>query len=299
MQIAEIMSFLKRKGVSFSFEGNPLATVEGFSSLKHYRPGCFTWIKNRASIPEEMDLSQVQLAIVSEDVTGDFSNVIKTAQSKYAFFATIEHFYSEKKEKPRVGEFTYISPEVKLGENVYIGHNCTLDGPITVGDGTVIGHNVTMVNRISIGRNCEIRSGVVIGHADSISYTEDENQNKTMIQHFGGVRIGDDVLVGENSTICRGTIDDTVIEDGVKLDALTQISHNCYFEKNSVAVSASRFCGSVTVGEGAYIVGALVRNQCYIGKNAFVGLGSIVVKNVEEGQTVVGNPAKPFIKREG
>lgn len=299
MQIAEILAFLETEGIIFSFEGDASAEVEGFSSLKEYKAGCLTWVKNRGSIPAGMDLSQVRLAVVSEEVEGVFPNVIRTNRSKQAFFAVLEHFWGEEKAQPPVGVHTYISPEVKLGRNVRIGNHCTLDGEITVGDGTVIGHNVTIINRVHIGRNCEIRSGAVLGYADAISYTEDEYHNKTMIRHFGGVRIGDDVLVGENSTVCRGTIDDTVIEDGVKLDALTQVSHNCHFEKNSVAVSASRFCGSVRVGEGAYIVGAIVRNQCRIGREAFVGMGAVVVKDVEDGQTVAGNPARPLIKSEG
>ena len=169
----------------------------------------------------------------------------------------------------------------------------------TIGDNAVIGSNVTIVNRVIISEGTEIRSGVVIGHDDSISYTEDAHHNKFPIRHFGGVWIGRNVMIGENSTVCRGTLDDTYIGDGVRLDALTQVSHNCRFEKNSVAVGGCRFFGSVTVEEGAYLVGALVRNQCRIGKEAVVGMGAVVIKNVENNQTVVGNPARPFVKKEG
>ncbi len=299
MQISEILSFLQETEIPVTFRGNAAEEVDGFSSLTHYRPNSFTWVKRQENIPQDADLSKIKLAIVSEDVCGDFANVIITPQSKRAFFSVLERFFGEKEQRARIGTNSYLSPQVKLGENVSVGHNCTLDGDITIGANTVIGNNVSIINRVVIGKNSEIRSGVVIGHADSISYTEDENHNKTMIRHFGGVWIGEDVLIGENSTICRGTIDDTVIGDGVKLDALTQVSHNCRFEKNSTAVAACRFCGSVTVEEGAYLVGAIVRNQCRIGKNAFVGMGAVVVSDIENDQTVVGNPAKPFAKKEG
>lgn len=297
MLIADILEFLRQEEISFTFTGNSGDEIKGFSSLAHYRPGTVTWVKTQGNIPEGMDLSQVSLAIVSEDVSGPFAGAIVTAESKRAFFGVLEHFFGTEELRPRIGKNTYLSTQVRLGENVSIGHNCTLDGDISVGDNVIIGNNVSIVNRVRIGANSEIRSGVVIGHADSISYTEDEHHNKTMIRHFGGVWIGEDVLIGENSTVCRGTLDDTVIGDGVKLDAMTQVSHNCRFGENATAVAACRFCGSVVVEDGAYLVGALVRNQCRIGREAFVGLGAVVVKDVESGQTVVGNPAKPFIKK--
>ena len=230
---------------------------------------------------------------------GNFANTITSPLSRRAFFSTLEHFYAPAECAPAIGENTYLSPQVKLGKNVRIEHNCSLGGQITIGDNAVIGSNVTIVNRVIIGEGTEIRSGVVIGHDDSISYTEDAHHNKLPIRHFGGVWIGRNVMIGENSTVCRGTLDDTYIGDGVRLDALTQVSHNCRFEKNSVAVGGCRFFGSVTVEEGAYLVGALVRNQCRIGKEAVVGMGAVVIKNVENNQTVVGNPAKPFVKKEG
>lgn len=298
MLIADILDFLRLKGITFAFRGDSTCEINGFSSLMHYRPGTVTWVKSQGNIPEGMDLSGISLAIVSEGVSGPFASVIMTAESKRAFFSVLERFFGTEEVHPRLGQNTYLSPQVKLGENVSIGHNCTLDGDISVGDNVVIGNNVSIVNRVRIGANSEIRSGVVIGHADSISYTEDEHHNKTMIRHFGGVWIGENVLIGENSTVCRGTLDDTVIGDGVKLDAMTQVSHNCRFGKNATAVAACRFCGSVVVEDGAYLVGALVRNQCRIGREAFVGLGAVVVKDVEKGQTVVGNPAKPFVKKE-
>ena len=135
-------------------------------------------------------------------------------------------------ETAAVGQHTYISPKVRLGKNVRIGHNCTLDGDITIGDGTVIWNNVVIVNRVSIGKDCDIRSGAVIGH-DGLSYTEDENHRKTMVKHFGGVTIGDRVLISDNVCVNRGTIDDTVLESGVKVGGLGHIAHNCYVGENA------------------------------------------------------------------
>ena len=154
-----------------------------------------------------------------------------------------------------------------------------MDGDITIGDDTVIWNGVTIVNRVTIGQRCEIKSGAVIGH-DGYAYTEDASHKKTMVKHFGGVTIGNDVLIGENLCISRGTIDDTTLENGVKLDALGHVAHNCYFERDSAMAVPCSVSGSVHVGENAYIAGDIIRNQCTVGDNAFVGLGAVVVKDL-------------------
>lgn len=298
MKIVEILRFLESEQVPFTFRGDELAEVERFSSLTHYRPGTFTWVKKQENIPHGFDCTAVALAIVSEGVTGEFPNVIETSQSKYAFFSAMEHFYGEVEERPAIGQFTYLSPKVKLGKNVRIGHNCTLDGDITIGDDTVIWNNVVIVNRVSIGKRCEIQSGCVIGH-DGFGYTEDSEHNKTMVKHFGGVTIGDEVLVRENVCIDRGTIDDTTVKSGARVDALSHIAHNAWIKEKAALAAPCWVNGSAHIGENAYLAGAIVRNQCSVGDNAFVGLGAVVVKDVPADTTVVGNPARPFIKKEG
>lgn len=294
-KIVEILDFLKQENIPFTFRGNAEDAVERFSSLSHYQPGTFTWVKKQENVPAGFDCTAVALAIVSEGVTGAFPNVIETPQSKYAFFSAMEHFYAEDEKRPAVGQFTYLSPKVKLGRNVRIGHNCTLDGDITIGDNTVIWNNVTIVNRVTIGADCEIQSGTVIGH-DGFGYTEDENHVKTMVKHFGGVTIGDGVLISSNCCVCRGTIDDTRIGAGAKLDTLCHIAHNVQLGRSVSLVSGTVLYGSSVIGENAYIASGLVRNQCCVGENSIIGMGAVAVKDVAPGQTVIGNPAKPYVK---
>lgn len=297
MKISEILRFLDAEQIPYVFRGSAESEVARFSSLTHYKPGTFTWVKKQENIPDGFDCAAVALAFVSDGVTGAFPNVIETPQSKHAFFSAMEHFYGEDEERPAIGQFTYISPKVKLGKNVCIGHNCTLDGDITIGDDTVIWNGVTIVNHVTIGCRCEIQSGCVIGH-DGFGYTEDETHNKTMVRHFGGVTIGDEVLVRENVCIDRGTIDDTTVKSGARVDALSHIAHNAWIEEKAALAAPCWVNGSAHIGENAYLAGAIVRNQCSVGNNAFVGLGAVVVKDVLAGITVIGNPAKPYNKKE-
>ncbi|MDE6455038.1 MAG: hypothetical protein K2L38_03840, partial [Dysosmobacter sp.] len=178
---------------------------------------------------------------------------------------------------------------------VRIGHNCTLDGDITIGDGTVIWNNVVIVNRVTIGRDCEIQSGTVIGH-DGYAYTEDAGHKKTMVKHFGGVVLGDRVHLGMNNVIARGVIDDTVIGEGTKMADLCHVGHNNQVGPDVSFISGCIINGSCSIGENAYISTSVLRNQSIIGEGAMVGMGAVVVKNVIPGETVVGNPAKPFRK---
>lgn len=295
MKIVEILRFLESEKIPFTFYGDENAEVERFSSLSHYQSGTFTWVKKQENIPADFDLSALALAFVSEEVTGSFPNVIRTPQSKRAFFSAIEHFYDEPEERPAIGQFTYISPQVKFGKNVRIGHNCTLDGAITIGDNTVIWNNVTIVNRVTIGADCEIQSGCVIGH-DGFGYTEDENHIKTMVKHFGGVTIGDDVLISSGTCVCRGTIDDTYIGSNTKIDTLCHVAHNVEIKKSVSLITGSALYGSSHIGENAYIAGGIVRNQCTVGENAIVGMGAVAAKDVPPDCTVIGIPAKPFQK---
>ncbi len=294
-KISEILAFLDEQGIQYTFRGDENVSVEHFSSLAHYKSGSFTWIKKQENIPNGFDLSQIALAFAAPGVKADLQNVIETGESKRAFFSTIEHFYGEEEDRPAIGQYTYISPKVKLGKNVRIGHNCTLDGDITIGDNTVIWNGVTIVNHVVIGCNCEIQSGTVVGH-DGFGYTEDENHKKKMIKHFGGVVIGNDVLISSNVCICRATIDNTIIQDGTKVDNLSHIAHNCIIGADVGMAYPCKLGGSSIIGKNSYLASSVVRNQCEIGENAFAGMGSVVVKNVSPNQTVIGNPARPFVK---
>ena len=100
MKIKEILDFLQTARIPFSFTGDPEREVDRFSSLSHYREGSFTWIKKQENIPLGMDLTGLALVFVAEDVDGgNAPNVIRTPESKHAFFSSIEHFYAQPEER--------------------------------------------------------------------------------------------------------------------------------------------------------------------------------------------------------
>ncbi len=296
IKIGDVLDYLTQQGVVYQFQGDLSVDIEGFSSLGNYKGKTLTWIKKLDSIPNSEVLNDVTLAVVEDGVKLELPNMIMVKNSKKCFFDIIEHFFNHPVILPEVGAGTYISPSVKLGKNVKIGYNCVLDGDITVGDGTVIYHNVSIINKVKIGSDCVIQSGVVIGQ-DGFGYSEDEDHRKTMVRHYGGVIIGNNVHISANCNIARGTIDNTVIGDGSKFDALCHIAHNVEIGENVALIAGATIYGSVQIGDNAYVSGCIVKNQKKIGENALVGMGSIVIKDVEAGMVVAGNPAKPLVKK--
>lgn len=294
VRIKDILLFLKRENICFRFAGNDESEVKGFSSLNHYAPESMTWIKKPENVNREP--KEILLAVTQTEFDVSCRNTIYADDSKYVFFTIVEEFFAKTRELPDIGHGTYISNDVKIGNNVKIGHNCVLDGEITIGDNTKIYHNVTIINRVNIGEGCEIQSGTNIGH-DGFAYTEAADHKKKMVKHYGYVNIGNNVYIGGNSYIERGVIDGTEIGNGTKLDGNSVIGHNCIIGENCSLVIGCFLCGSVEIGDNAYIASAMVKNQIKIGVDALVGMGSVVTRDVPANTVVVGNPARVLRKR--
>lgn len=292
MTVGEILQYFDSIGIAYEFRGDRDAVVEGFSSLKNYKAGTLTWAKNELAY--SYGFSEKLLVIAQEGLDVDAQNVILSKESKLAFFSIIEHMAtqgSEAKPPAPVGPGTVLGDGVTLGKDVVIGANCVIQGNIQIGDRTRIWNNVTILNNVSIGEDCEIQSGCVIGH-DGFAWNENASHEKTMIKHFGGVTIQDHVYLGPNCVVDRGEIDYTTIGRGAKIDANCFLAHNVIVGKNVIMITGSRLYGSAEMGNNSYIASAMVRNQCKIGENAFIGMGAVVTEHVPDNVTVAGVPAR-------
>jgi UDP-3-O-[3-hydroxymyristoyl] glucosamine N-acyltransferase len=172
---------------------------------------------------------------------------------------------------------------------------CYVDELALVHPSCVLARNVWIGPHVTIGENCVIGPGAVIG-CDGFGYNLDA-QRWWKKPESHGVVIGDDVHIGANTCIDRGSYRDTTIGDGTKIDNLVHIAHNCVIGRNCLVIAHAELSGSVEVGDGAWVgPSACVREHLSIGAGALVGLGAVVVKHVQEGQTVIGNPARPLSK---
>lgn len=286
--IEEIEAFLKQEQQEYKVQANKDVVIQGFSSLDNYQSGTMTWIKSADKWKD--NLSDIALCIVQEGVELPILNQIICRNSKAVFFSLIEHFFAFKEEEKPIGRNTVIGSGVKIGKNVRIGHNCSITGNVVIGDDTVISDNVVIKNKVHIGKRCTIQALTMIGE-DGFGAYEEENHRKVMIRHYGGVTIGDDVFISSHVDIERGTIDDTYIGNGTKIAPCTLIAHNTRVEKDAVLI-CSHLYGSVHVGENSWVVGSIVKNQCSVGDNTMIGIGSAVMRDIEDSKVAVGVPAK-------
>jgi UDP-3-O-[3-hydroxymyristoyl] glucosamine N-acyltransferase len=154
-----------------------------------------------------------------------------------------------------IGAYTVIEAEVHIGCGVQIGAHCYVGESSRILDGTSLSPHVTVLHRVLIGRRCRVFSGAVIG-ADGFGLVQDQGA-WIRVPHFGRVVIGDDVDIGANTTIDRGTLSDTKIMDGVKIDNLVQVAHNVSIGKHSAIAGCAGLAGSSVVGEHCLFAGGV------------------------------------------
>lgn len=296
MKIKDILDWLDEQGVAYDFIGNSNEKIHGFSSLSNYKLGTLTWIKKEDGYNEVGRPKEIAGAVVQRGVKVDFKNAIMTECSKESFFSILHNFWGISSELGNRGEGTVIVGNTEIDSTVTIGCNCSIVGEIKIAAGTIIENNVVIQGKVIVGKNCIIHSGTVIG-CDGYGYYFEEDGTIGKVEHFGGVEIADQVEIGANVCIDRGTIDNTFIGFNSKIDNLVHIAHNAQIGKNVCIVASATICGSARLMDGSYIApGGIVKNQITIGNNGFVGLGAVATKNVEDEIIVAGVPAKTIRK---
>lgn len=203
----------------------------------------------------------------------------------------------------RVAESASIGPYAVIGEDAHVGEETQIGAHSVIGPGCWVGQScrihprVTVYHHVRIGHRVEIHSGAVIG-ADGFGYAFSEGRQWKFPQ-VGIVEIGDDVEIGANTTIDRGSLDDTRIAEGVKLDNLVHIGHNCRIGAHTVVAAQAGLSGSCIVGKNVVIGGqAGFGERCELEDGAVIGGQSGVLggKTIRGGQTVWGTPARSLEK---
>jgi UDP-3-O-[3-hydroxymyristoyl] glucosamine N-acyltransferase len=180
-----------------------------------------------------------------------------------------------------VGPQATIEAGAEVGEGAVIGAGCFIGREAVIGAGTELFANVTFHARCRIGARGIIHSGAVIG-TDGFGFAR-ENGVYIKIPQTGRVILGDDVDVGANTTIDRGAMADTIIEDGVKLDNQIQIGHNCHIGANTAMAGCVGVAGSAKIGKNCTFGGAaMVLGHLEIVDNVHISSGSMVSRSVLE-----------------
>ena len=178
-----------------------------------------------------------------------------------------------------IGAHCVIGREVQLGEGVVIGAGSVIGDHVVLGEQTRLDPQVTIYADCMLGCRCIVQSGTVIG-GDGFGYAEDAGR-WVKIPQVGRVVIGDDVEIGTNTSIDRGALDDTVIEEGVKLDNLIQIGHNCRIGAHSVIAGCVGIAGSARIGRHCRIGGAaMILGHLEIADHVTISPGSMITRSL-------------------
>lgn len=180
-----------------------------------------------------------------------------------------------------VAAFAVIGADAVVAQGARIGAHGVLGRGARVGQGTVLHPRVTVGDGCVLGARCIVHPGVVIG-ADGFGFAPHQGQ-WVKIEQLGAVRIGDDVEIGANTCIDRGALDDTVIDNGVKLDNLIQIGHNVRIGAHTAMAGNAGVAGSATIGAHCTVGGgAIVLGHLTVGDKVHISAASVVTRSIRE-----------------
>ena len=254
--------------------GDAAATVTGLSSLDSAQSTDITHLSS-VTFKTFLPATQAGAVILSEKDADDCPCHAIVVDQPYLAFARVSQLFA----KARAGEpgvhasavvapgvhvpaTSYIGPNVvlcagvEIGEHVWIEGNTLIGERSKLGDGVAIFANASIYSDVHLGANCTIHSGAVIGGA-GFGFTPRPDGVMQEIAQIGGVRIGANVSVGANTTIDCGAIEDTVIEEGVKIDNLVQIAHNCHIGAHTLICGKVGLVGSTRIGRHCVLAGGV------------------------------------------
>lgn len=296
-EIAEFLQdeLLKIEGAS---EG---AFIDNIADAEHVNATTLDWVnsskENKQAIAEN---SKACVLVVDESV--EYSDILKEKGKTLLFvkkprlaMAEITTYFFVDKRPAGIDPSAVIDKDAHIDPTAHIGAGCVI-GKAIIGANTVLVANVVVYDDVTIGDDCLIQAGTVIG-TDGLGCTRDEQGRLTKFPHIGGVVIGNNVEIGANCQIAKGSLSDTIIENGCKMNGLCFIAHNCHLEENVWITGNTMLCGSVHVGKNTTIFSSvIIRDQRSIGEKVTIGMGSVVTKSVPDGETWLGNPAHKMEK---
>jgi UDP-3-O-[3-hydroxymyristoyl] glucosamine N-acyltransferase len=231
-------------------------------------------------------------AIVTPEYHGNLSCSYVISDNPRLDFAQILQEFFAPEAISGIAETARIGRNVSLGKDVTIGEYSVIGNDVVIGDSTEVRHHVVIGDNTVIGRDCLIKSNTVIGE-EGFGFERDEMGVPIRIPHLGRVIIGNNVELGASTVIARGTLDDTVIENNVKIDDQVFIAHNVFVGSGSMIIAEAEISGSAHIGEMTWLgPNCSVMNGITIGSNCFIGLGTVVTKSLSDNVVAAGCPAR-------
>ncbi|HEY0823216.1 MAG TPA: UDP-3-O-(3-hydroxymyristoyl)glucosamine N-acyltransferase [Ramlibacter sp.] len=278
LQLGEIVAALGGE-----LHGDAALRIEGIAPLESAGPGQLAFLSN-PRYRSQLDASRAGCVIVApamrESALARGACIV--ADDPYAYFARVTQLWKRSHARPAgpaIHPSAVIDPDAVVAPDARIGPHCVVERGARIGAGTVLKARVYVAEDCSIGARCILHAGVVIG-ADGFGFAPSQGGYEK-IEQLGAVRIGDDVEIGANTCIDRGALADTVIEDGVKLDNLIQVGHNCRIGRHTVVSGCTGIAGSANIGAHCMIGGAaMILGHLTIADRVNISAGSFVARSI-------------------
>jgi UDP-3-O-[3-hydroxymyristoyl] glucosamine N-acyltransferase len=283
--------------------GDAATRIERIGAIESATPSSITFLSD-PRLRAQLDTTRAGCVIIgpaARDAGVARGSVIVTPDP-YLYFARLTQWWAARTRpvpQPGVHASALVDPAARVAASAVIGPFVVIEAGVTVADGAQIGaHSVIGANarvgagtrfapRVTFGAGCSIgargilHSGAVIG-ADGFGFAPTEGRWEK-IEQLGAVRIGDDVEIGANTCIDRGALDDTVIEDGVKLDNQIQIGHNVRIGAHSALAGCVGVAGSAVIGKHCTVGGAgMVIGHLELADHVHISAGSMVMRSIHK-----------------
>ncbi|MDE2090139.1 MAG: UDP-3-O-(3-hydroxymyristoyl)glucosamine N-acyltransferase [Gammaproteobacteria bacterium] len=297
--------------LSVETHGDANCIITGVATLQHAEKGALTFLANphyrkyladtaaSAVILRRADLSACPVSALVSD--NPYAADERAAELKYPPAPAPRGVHpsacvsaaSQIHDSAWIGPHCVVEAGARIEDGAYIGPGCTVGENVVVGADSRLQANVTLCRGTRIGRRALIHPGVVIG-SDGFGFAQ-ECGAWVKVPQLGGVRIGDDVEIGANTTVDRGALEDTVIEDGVKLDNQIQIAHNVHIGAHTAIAGCVGIAGSTRIGRRCTVGGAAgIAGHLEIADDVHITAMSMVIKSIAEpGVYSSGLPAEP------
>jgi UDP-3-O-[3-hydroxymyristoyl] glucosamine N-acyltransferase len=306
---AELAKYLGAK-----LDGDGSLAITGIAAPENARATDLIYLDAPKFAPRiDKSAAKCVLALPASRFAG--KTVLELPDPKFAFAKAAAWLLPRESPKSSIHATAIVAPSAKIAENVSIGPHAVIEEESEIGPGTTIsafgfiGHGskigancflhprVTLYAGARLGDRVEVHSGAVIG-SDGFGYVFGEGRYWKFPQ-VGQVEIADDVEIGANTTIDRGSLETTQIEAGVKIDNLVQVAHNVHIGQHTVIAAQTGVSGSSVIGKRVVIGGQVgIADHCKLEDGAIAGAqaGIPTGKTIRSGQTVWGTPARPLEK---
>lgn len=266
--------------------------VDNLADVAHVNSTTLDWVNpSKTNKQEIIEKSFARVLLVDDSVEYVDGKVLIFVKNPKRALATVGNAFFVNQPEPGIHPTAIIDKDAIISKTASIGAYAII-GKAKIGEGTIVSPFVRIYDNVSIGDCCFVKEGAVIGGA-GFGFERDEAGNRFRFPQIGGVRIGNHVDIGANTCIDRGALSDTILDDYSKVDNLCHIAHNVRVGKNAVVVACAEVSGSCVIGDDTWIgPNVCVRDQRHVGGNTLIGMGSVVVNNIGDGEVWAGNPAK-------